>query len=61
MLDKQSWTAYKGWTSGLWFGGGANNSSPYRIIVLRNVYKENFGPGLILWYGGYELDRAGSG
>jgi len=31
------------------FGRGANNSSPWERIVLRNI-NEGFGPGLILWY-----------
>jgi hypothetical protein len=48
-LNKQSRTAEKGWSSSLVVGRGANNSSPYKIVMLRNR-SQSLGPGLILWY-----------
>jgi hypothetical protein len=32
ILNKQSWTADKGWSSSLWVGRGANNSSLLKTI-----------------------------
>jgi len=48
ILNKQSRTADKGWSSILGVGSGANNSSLQKRILLQNVYKESLGPGLIL-------------
>ena len=50
ILNKQSRTAGKGWPSSLGFGRGANNSSPLKRILLRNIHTESLGPGQILWY-----------
>jgi hypothetical protein len=47
ILNKQSWTADKGWSSSLGVGRGINNS-PYKINLLRNVTK-GLGPGRVLW------------
>jgi hypothetical protein len=49
ILNKQSWAADKGWSSNLGVGHGANNPSPYKTNLLRNVSKR-LGPGLILWH-----------
>jgi hypothetical protein len=46
---KQSRTADKGWSSSLGVGRGANNCSPYKRILLRNVHRESPGSRLILW------------
>jgi hypothetical protein len=48
ILNKQSRTTDKGWSSRLGAGRGANNSSPYKISFLQNVTKD-LGPGRILW------------
>jgi len=37
ILNKQSRTADKGWSSILGLGRGANNSSPYEATLLRNM------------------------
>ena len=50
ILNKQSRTAYKGWSSSLRFGRGANNSSLLKCILLRNVHRQSLGPALILGY-----------
>jgi len=50
ILNKQSRTADKGWSSSLTVGRGANNSSPLKRILLRNIHRQSLGPGLILWY-----------
>ena len=47
ILNKQSRTADKGWSSGLGVGRGVNKSSPYKRILLRIVYK-SLRPGRIL-------------
>jgi hypothetical protein len=44
ILNKQSRTADKGWSSRLGVGSGANNSSPYKIILLRE-FTRSFGYG----------------
>ena len=49
ILNKQSRTADKGWSSSLEIGRGADNSSSYKLTLLRNRYT-CFGPGLLLWY-----------
>ena len=49
ILNKESRTADKGWSSRLEVGRGANNSSPQNIM-LRNNQSVNLGPRLILWY-----------
>jgi hypothetical protein len=46
ILNKQSRTADKGWSSSLWVGCGANNSSPLKIILLRKFLR-SLGPGRI--------------
>jgi hypothetical protein len=48
ILNKQSRTADKGWSSSLGVGRGVNNSSPKKLALLRNM--NCIGPGLILWY-----------
>jgi len=50
ILNKQLRTADKGRYSSLGVGRGANNSSPWKRIMLQNWYLRP-GPGLILWYG----------
>ena len=47
ILNKQSRTVDKGWSSSLEVGRGANNSSPGKRILLRNVHTESLGTGLI--------------
>jgi len=49
IVNKQSRAADKVWSSRLGDGRGANNSSPYKHIMLRIVH-EGLGPGLIFWY-----------
>jgi hypothetical protein len=39
ILNKQSQEIDKGWSSSLGVVRGANNSSPYKISLLRNVKK----------------------
>jgi hypothetical protein len=51
ILNKQLRTGDKGWSSSLWVGRGANNSSPQKISFLRNVTK-GLGPGRIIWING---------
>jgi hypothetical protein len=46
---KETFLGVKGWYSSLGDGREANNPSPQKIILLRNVSKR-LGPGLILWY-----------
>jgi hypothetical protein len=48
IFNKQSRTADKGRSSSLGVGRGANNSSPYKIILLRK-FTRSLGHGLILW------------
>jgi len=48
-IQFQSLTADKGWYSNSGVGWGANNSSPWKPIMLRTVHKVP-GPGQILWY-----------
>jgi len=48
-INKQSRTADNGWYFSLGVGRSANNCSPYQRIMLRNIYNESIGPGLILW------------
>jgi hypothetical protein len=50
ILNKQSRTADKGWSSSLGIGQDVDNSSPEKLTVLKNIHAESFGPGLILWY-----------
>jgi len=38
ILNNESWTADKRWSSSLGFGLGANNSSPYTMAMLWNVH-----------------------
>jgi hypothetical protein len=47
ILNKHSRTADEGWFSYLGVGRWANNSSPYKIILLRK-FKRSLGHGLIL-------------
>jgi hypothetical protein len=49
ILNKQPRTIDKKWSSSLGFGGGADNSSPYKLTLLRNGCM-CLGPGLIPWY-----------
>jgi hypothetical protein len=48
LLNKQSRTADKGWSSRFGVGRGANNSLLSKISLLRNVTK-GFGPGWSIW------------
>jgi hypothetical protein len=50
ILNKQSRTADKGWSSSLGVGWGANNSSLLKRILLWNIHWQSLRPGLILWY-----------
>ena len=50
ILNKQSRTVDKEWFSSLGVGRGANNSSPLKFILLRNIHRQSLGPGLIFWY-----------
>ena len=50
IFNKQSRTADNGWCCSLGVGRGANNSSPQKRILLRNVRIESLGPGLLRWY-----------
>jgi hypothetical protein len=47
ILNKQSGTADKRWSSSLGDGRGANNSSPLNRIALQNSQRVSLGPGLI--------------
>ena len=47
ILNKQSRTADKEWSSSLGVGGGPNNSSPLTRNLLRNIHIQSLGPGLI--------------
>jgi len=57
ILNKQSRTTDKGWSSSLGVRRGANNSSPQKRIMLQNGQRVSLGPGLILqgytgfWWG----------
>ena len=46
VLNKQSRTAETGKSSSLGVGRGANNFSPQKLIILRNVHTESLGYGL---------------
>jgi len=50
ILNKQSRTADKRRSSSLGVGRGANNSSLLKRILLRNIHRQNLGPGPIFWY-----------
>jgi hypothetical protein len=50
ILNKQSQTADRGWSSSLEFGRGANNCSLRKRILLQNIHRQRLRPGLILWY-----------
>jgi len=50
ILNKQSLTTDKGWSSSLEVGRGANNFSPLKRSLLWNIHRQSLGPGLILWY-----------
>jgi hypothetical protein len=50
ILNKQSRTADKGWSSSVGVGRDANNSSLLKHILLRNIHRQSLAPGLILWY-----------
>ena len=50
ILNKQSRTADKAWSSSLGVGRGANISSPLKRMLLRNIHRQRLGPGLIIWY-----------
>jgi len=41
ILNKQSRTADKGWSSSLGFGRGANNSSLLKRMLLRNIHRQS--------------------
>ena len=49
ILNKQSRTDEKRWSSSLAAEQGAKNSSPLNRILLRNVNTESLRPGLIFW------------
>ena len=46
ILNKQSRIAGKGWSSILGVGRGANNCSPLKRVLLRNIHRESPGTGL---------------
>jgi hypothetical protein len=48
-LNKKSWTAEKGWSSSLGLGKGLTTHCENESL-LRNIYRQSLGPGLILWY-----------
>ena len=50
ILNKQSRTAVKGWYCRLRVERDANNESPLKRILLRNINRQIFGPGLTLSY-----------
>jgi hypothetical protein len=50
ILNKQSRTVKKRWSSSLGVGQGAKNSFLLKRILLRNIHRQSLGPGLILWY-----------
>jgi hypothetical protein len=58
--NKQSWSAGKGWSSSLGVGRGANNSSRYKIILLRNN-TNGLGLGRIIFEGSCEHGNEPSG
>jgi hypothetical protein len=47
ILNKHLRTAEKVWSSSLWVGRGANNSSPLKRILLRNIHRQSLGPDQI--------------
>jgi len=49
ILNKQSRTADKGWSSMLGVGRGAETPHHKNFLLLQNVSK-HLGPGLILWH-----------
>ena len=49
VLNKQSRTADKRWSSSLGIERGAKNSSLQKRNLLRNIHTKSLGPGLILW------------
>jgi hypothetical protein len=49
MLNKVLWRADKGWPSSLGFWRSANNSSPLKLTIIRNI-SYCLGLGLLLWY-----------
>ena len=53
ILNKQSRTADKAWSSSLGIGRGANNFSPQKHIMLPTIHKESLGLGLIIWPGSW--------
>ena len=55
IFNEQSRTADKRWSSSLGFGRGANNSSPLKRIMLRNVYK-SLRPGWRRWEDNINMD-----
>ena len=49
ILNKESRTADKWWSSRLRFGRGSNSSSPYKLTLLRKEHN-SLRNGLIFWY-----------
>jgi hypothetical protein len=49
ILNMQTRTADKGWSSSFGFGRDADNSSPKKLALLRNI-NVLLGRGLIVWY-----------
>ena len=49
IFNKPSLTADKGWTSSLGVGRRADNFSPQKLTILRNI-SQGLGLGLILWF-----------
>jgi len=47
ILNKQSRTADKGWSTSLGVARGANNASPQKLTMLRNI-SQGLGLGLVL-------------
>ena len=48
ILNKQLRTADKGWSTGLWLGEVLTTPHCRKRILLRNIHRVSFGPGLIL-------------
>ena len=49
ILNKQSQTADRGWSSSLGVGRGADISSSLKLTLLQTVHMQSLGPGPILW------------
>jgi hypothetical protein len=61
ILNKQSRTVDKGWSSWFGVGRGANNSSLSKRILLLSIHRQSLGPGLIIWYDKFNKSKFYSG